>query len=75
MYIFCRVSYRNISQICALLQDEAVLALRGNNIITHVATFGDTNVTTTGDWVQILEDVVPIVGPHLRHACYIAKPN
>lgn len=57
----CRVHYNNISDFCSYLQDTAVDALLGDSVPTHVATFGDSSVTETGDWVEILTDDVPVV--------------
>ena len=56
-----RVFYENMTDFCNLLQDQITRALLGNHNLTHVATFGDSNITSTGDWVQILADTIPEV--------------
>lgn len=43
-----------MTENCQLITDEAVVALEGSDLPTHVATFGDVTVEKVGDWLTII---------------------
>ena len=49
-----------------MLQEAAKLALTGPDPPTHVATFGNINVETVGDWIEILSENAPTTGATVR---------
>ncbi|XP_035681133.1 tectonic-3-like [Branchiostoma floridae] len=54
------VFFTNITDVCTLLQSTANDALLGTNPPTHVAMFGNSQLDTVGDWVEILRVNEPV---------------
>lgn len=51
---FIRVSDDDVRSMCEQLQNRTINILLGNSIYTHVASFGNIQVTDVGDWLKIL---------------------
>jgi tectonic-1/3 len=54
-----RVTYDNITQSCSFLQSLAITRLRGSDLPTHVAVFGNPDPANSADWVPLLKDPQP----------------
>ncbi|XP_066287972.1 tectonic-3-like [Branchiostoma lanceolatum] len=54
------VFFNNITSVCTLLQNTVNDALLGTNPPSHVAMFGNSQLDTVGDWVEILRVNEPV---------------
>ena len=58
----CRVTFDNITQSCPFLQTLSTTLLRGGDIPTHVAVFGNPDPANLADWVTLLVERPPTAG-------------
>ena len=66
--LFCvlvfRIFYKNFSDNCAVIHNQVWVLLNPSTNFTHVATFGNSSISVTGDWVQIIQGAKPPVCFH-----------